>query len=74
MKSSFVLGYEQPEKKEETSRKKSGGVRKVNPITGEVEGVADLSVLETSKAVEPVSEKFEKSCKVPPGGHSTPLW
>ena len=70
-----MLGSEQPEKKVETPRKKSGGVRKVNPITGEVEGVADVSELEHSKPVpEPVSEKFEKSCKVPPGGHSTPLW
>ena len=65
MKSSFVLGCEQPENI--VSPKKSG-LKKVNPITGEVEGEPE------PEPIKILSEKFEKSCKVPPGGHTTKLW
>ena len=43
LKSSVVLGSEQPESVVETPRRKSV-VRKVNPITGEVEGDAELDL------------------------------
>ena len=57
-----MLGCTQPDGKVNMSKRKS-----VNPITGVVEGEALVSV--------PLqSEKFEKSCKVPPGGHTTKLW
>ena len=62
LKSSFVLGCEQPPVA--TPKRKA---RRVNPVTGEVEGEAELMM---TKFVE----KFEKSCKVPPGGHTSRLW
>ena len=43
LKSSVVLGSEQPEKAVDSPRRKSV-VRKVNPITGEVEGDAELDL------------------------------
>ena len=67
LKSSFVLGSEQP-KNVEAPKKKSVS-RKVNPITGEVEGEAELGLSKLT-----LTERFEKSCKVPPGGHTTRLW
>ena len=70
MKSSFVLGSEQPENVE-IPRKKSV-VRKVNPITGEVEGEAELDMAKL--VINKREETFEKSCSVPPGGHTTRLW
>ena len=62
LKSSFVLGCEQPPVA--TPKRKA---RQVNPVTGELEGEAELMM---TKFVE----KFEKSCKVPPGGHTSRLW
>ena len=49
--------------------KKKSVSRKVNPITGEVEGEAELGLSKLT-----LTERFEKSCKVPPGGHTTRLW
>ena len=57
-----MLGCEQPPVA--TPKRKA---RQVNPVTGEVEGEAELMM---TKFVE----KFEKSCKVPPGGHTSRLW
>ena len=42
----------------------------MNPITGEVEGEAELDL---AKLVIR-EERIEKSCSVPPGGHTTRLW
>ena len=69
MKSSFVLGHEQPT---EIQKPKKKGAKKVNPITGEVDVGDEEDV--TQVVVEKIVERFEKSCKIPPGGHSTPLW
>ena len=70
LKSSFVLGHDQPT--EIQKPKKKNLKSKVNPITGQVEageaGGLPLAV------EEKIVERFEKSCKIPPGGHSTPLW
>ena len=60
-----MLGSEQPDKASSVGKKVT---RKVNPITGEVEGEAQL------EPVKQLTEKFEKSCKIPPGGHSAKLW
>ena len=70
LKSSFVLGEEQPP--EIPSAKKKSLNKKVNPITGKVESgdKEDQSQVTEEKIVE----RFEKSCKIPPGGHCTPLW
>lgn len=73
LRSSFVLG-EEPEKVESVeSNKKKSVTRKVNPITGEAEGEAELDMakLVITKKSE---ERFEKSCSVPPGGHTSRLW
>lgn len=55
------------------SNKKKSVTRKVNPITGEAEGEAELDMakLVITKKSE---ERFEKSCSVPPGGHTSRLW
>ena len=68
MKSSFELGCEQPAIEQQKPKKKSF-VKKVNPVTGEIIGTEG----EEEKIVK-IVERFEKSCKVPPGGHTTPLW
>ena len=68
MKSSFELGCEQPDGKEQKPKRKSL-TKKMNPVTGEVVGSEGVE----EKYVKMV-EKFEKSCKVPPGGHTTALW
>merc|ERR1712210_380328 len=67
MKSSFELGgYEkEDEVVSPQARKTKTGM---NPITGTVVGEDGKEVAVT------MVEMFEKSCNVPPGGHSTPLW
>lgn len=68
----MVLGSEKPENIVKSPRRKSV-VRKVNPITGEVEGEAELDMAKlviTNRR----EERIEKSCSVPPGGHTTRLW
>jgi len=72
--SSFILGDEQPatsKAKPKLAKKKSVPV--VNPVTGEVqEGEATpgtVTPTDTPTAPEPA-----KLNRVPPGGHSTPLW
>merc|ERR1712060_131470 len=70
MKSSFELGgYEKGEEAVSPSPKKDESG--MNPITGTVLGDDGKEVAVT---MVQMVEKFEKSCKVPPGGHSTPLW
>ena len=49
--------------------KKKSFTKKMNPVTGEVVG-SDGEEDQIAKIVE----MFEKSCKVPPGGHSTAFW
>ena len=67
MKSNFVLGHDQPT--EIQKPKKKNLKSKVNPITGEIEtGELPLSV------EEKIVERFEKSCKIPPGGFSRGFW
>ena len=68
MRSSFELGCEQPRIEEKKPKKKSL-TKKMNPVTGEVVG----SDGEEDQIVK-IVEMFEKSCKVPPGGHSTAFW
>ena len=68
MKSSFELGCEQPRIEEKKPKKKSL-TKKMNPVTGELIG----SDGEEEQIVK-IVDKFEKSCKVPPGGHSTAFW
>ena len=66
-----MLGHEQPTDLPK-AKQKSLKV-KVNPVTGEVEAGHDEEP--TAAAVEEkIVERFEKSCKIPPGGFSTPLW
>ena len=67
MKSNFELGNDQPVEEKRPKKKSTG--KKVNPVTGEVLG----SDGEEEQIVK-IVEKFEKSCKVPPGGHTTALW
>jgi len=68
MKSSFELGgYEKGDEVSQPRKTKAG----MNPITGTVVGEDGKEVAVT---MVQMVEKFEKSCKVPPGGHSTPLW
>ena len=50
-----MLGSEQPDKIISADKKVT---KKVNPITGEVEGEAQLELAK-------LAEKFEKSCKIP---------
>jgi len=69
MKSSFELGDEPDTVTVATpQRKQKPGM---NPITGTLVG-EDGKEVEVSMVT--MVQKFEKSCKVPPGGHSTPLW
>ena len=68
MKSNFELGCEQPLVEEQKEKKKSV-TKKINPITGEVIGIDG-----EEEHIVKIVEKFEKSCKVPPGGHTTALW
>jgi hypothetical protein len=68
MKSSFELGCEQSRIEEKKPNKKSL-TKKMNPVTGEVLG----SDGEEEHIVK-IVEMLEKSCKVPPGGHSSAFW
>ena len=67
MKSNFELGNDQPVEEKRLKKKSTG--KKMNPVTGEVLG----SDGEEDQIVK-IVEKFEKSCKVPPGGHTKALW
>jgi len=67
MKSSFELGVSEPEENAPVRKTKAG----MNPITGTVVGEDGK---ELAVSMVQMVQKFEKSCKVPPGGHSTPLW
>ena len=68
MKSNFELGDEQLVERGQKEKKKSV-TKKINPVTGEVIG----SDGEEDTIVK-IVEKFEKTCKVPPGGRTTALW
>ena len=65
-----MLGHDQPT--EIQKPKKKNLKSKVNPITGQVEageaGGLPLAV------EEKIVERFEKSCKIPPGGFSRGFW
>ena len=70
LKSSFVLGHDQPTEIPKPNKKSLN--KKVNPITGKVEARGKEE--QTQATEEKIVERFEKSCKIPPGGHYTPLW
>ena len=65
------MGEEDPAETQKAKKKKSLN-KKVNPITGKVDGGDEEDQSEVTE--EKIVEKFEKSCKIPPGGHCTPLW
>lgn len=65
--SSFTLGEEAPVAK---PNQKKISVPVINPVTGEVREV----VVEKLREVSPIPAEPVKQNRVPPGGHSTPLW
>ncbi|TRY73424.1 hypothetical protein TCAL_03329 [Tigriopus californicus] len=74
MASSFELGDEQPSPEQTPQRRRSKP--SVNPLTGELIGAFGTYQDDMRKEIETPEPTVTpvKTTRVPPGGHSTPLW